>query len=722
MSRVTKNRSFWWFVLACIFLFPAVAVSFTVILWLQMSPAEQEFILGLIERHSIFIFGAGVLLVTVVGFAIDWVSWFNILPIHRIAEETGIIHGVNPGHRIRLKGSRDVVRLAAVINHAADRFEELHRSVEERVKACRADTEDDKNILSTVIAELPEGVLACNADGRITLYNERARQLWRDPEGDPAAHPEPPIGGFVGLGRSVFGIIDKDLIQHALDEVFEKVRSGRPDITSAFVVLGRNQRLLRVVTLPILSLLRELSGFVLIFMDISGQLETVQRLESLVQSMAHGLRGALASIRSAVEVILDYPGLSAEKLEQFQRIIHREALTAGSLLEQAAAEYARTAPSGGPLARMRVRDMVEIVRRKAAERSGITLEAEPAEDHLWVRVDSYALTLGLAFLLERLKAELGRDAFRCEAQIRERFIGLDFVWTGPPVRVETLRQWEAQPATIEGHSPTLRDLLTRHKAELWSQTRDEGSTSYLKILLPAMEPVAPAAFKRSTILPTARPVYFDFDLFGQPGQTPEFDDRLLTELACTVFDTETTGLDPRGGDEIVSIGAVRIVNGRLLRDECYEQLVNPRRSLPWESIRIHGIQPEMLMDQPDILQALRRFHRFAEGTILVAHNAAFDMRLLQLKEEAAGIRFGNPVLDTMLLSAVLHPAQEAHHIEAIAERLGIAVIGRHTALGDAMATAEIFLKMVALLAEMGIRTFKQACTASQKTYHARLKY
>jgi DNA polymerase-3 subunit epsilon len=76
----------------------------------------------------------------------------------------------------------------------------------------------------------------------------------------------------------------------------------------------------------------------------------------------------------------------------------------------------------------------------------------------------------------------------------------------------------------------------------------------------------------------------------------------------------------------------------------------------------------------------------------------------------------------MLLSAVVHPAQENHHLEAIAERLGIAIMGRHTALGDAMATAEIFLKMVELLAEMGIRTFKQACTASRKTYHARLKY
>ena len=543
--------------------------------------------------------------------------------------------------------------------------------MQERIQVAGADTEEDKNILSVVVAELPEGILICNHEGlHHPLQRARPANAARNPEGDPAAHADRPIGGFVGL--DVFGIIDKDLIQHALDEVFEKVRSGRPDITSAFVVMGRNQRLLRVMTLPILSLLRELSGFVLIFMDISDSCETVHAWSLLVQSMAHGLRGALASIRSAVEVILDYPGLSAEKLEQFPtdhspggsdrrkpagagcRRIRSHRPQRRAARAHAGAGYGRNRPAQG---RREVRD-------HAGGRAG-------GRD-LWVRVDSYALTLGLAFLLERLKAELGRDAFRCEAQIRERFIGLDFVWAGPPVRVETLRQWEAQPATIEGHSPTLRDLLTRHKAELWSQTRDEGLHLLShKSCCPPWNPLRRPHSSARTILPTARPVYFDFDLFGQPGQTPELDDRLLTELACTVFDTETTGLDPRGGDEIVSIGAVRIVNGRLLRDECYEQLVNPRRSLPWASIRIHGIQPEMLMDQPDILQALRRFHRFAEGTILVAHNAAFDMRLLQLKEEAAGIRFGNPVLDTMLLSAVLHPAQENHHLEAIAERLGL---------------------------------------------------
>ena len=155
------------------------------------------------------------------------------------------------------------------------------------------------------------------------------------------------------------------------------------------------------------------------------------------------------------------------------------------------------------------------------------------------------------------------------------------------------------------------------------------------------------------------------------------------------------------------------------RKSAFDQLVNPRRSLPRESIRIHGIQPEVLAGQPGIEKVLRQFHDFAEGTVLVAHNAAFDMRLLQLKEDPTGIRLVNPVLDTMLLSAALHPAQARHDIESIAERLGIAVIGRHTALGDAMATAEIFLKLIPLLAGMGMATLKQAREGSQKTYYAR---
>jgi DNA polymerase-3 subunit epsilon len=181
-------------------------------------------------------------------------------------------------------------------------------------------------------------------------------------------------------------------------------------------------------------------------------------------------------------------------------------------------------------------------------------------------------------------------------------------------------------------------------------------------------------------------------------------------------------LDPRGGDEIISLGAIRVVNGRLLHTEAINQLVDPRRPIPAESIKYHGIDEGMLKGMPTIEKILPFFHRFAQNTVLVAHNAAFDMRMLQMKEKTTGIQFINPVLDTMHLAAIVHPAHRDHTLDTLAKRLGVVVTKRHDALGDAIATGEIFLKMIPLLNEKGIYTLKDALIGSQRTYYARLKY
>ena len=220
----------------------------------------------------------------------------------------------------------------------------------------------------------------------------------------------------------------------------------------------------------------------------------------------------------------------------------------------------------------------------------------------------------------------------------------------------------------------------------------------------------------------SRPVYYDFDLFAHRETGLALEDRRLADLSFTVFDTETTGLDPGGGDEIIQIAALRLVNGRLLRSERFEQLIDPRRPVPAASVPFHGLTSERLQGQPTIEQVLPAFHRFAHDTVLVAHNAAFDMRFLQEKQALTGLRFDQPVLDTLLLSSVLHPNQDSHRLEAMAERLGVPVIGRHTAMGDTLVTAELFLRLLPLLADQGIHTLGQALAAAQRSRYARLRY
>ena len=219
----------------------------------------------------------------------------------------------------------------------------------------------------------------------------------------------------------------------------------------------------------------------------------------------------------------------------------------------------------------------------------------------------------------------------------------------------------------------------------------------------------------------SRPTFYEFDLFHQqaPGELGE---QPLRRLTCVAFDTETTGLDPAAGDEIVQIGAVRIVNGKLIREELIDQLIDPQRPIPEASSAIHGISDRMVAGMPTIDQVLPHFRHFVEGAVLVAHNAAFDMRCLQLKEAQSGVRFDNPVLDTLLLSSIIHPHQESHSLDEIAARLNLTNIGRHTALGDAIVSAEVLLKMIPLLEAKGIVTLNDALKASSRSPFATLSY
>jgi DNA polymerase-3 subunit epsilon len=307
---------------------------------------------------------------------------------------------------------------------------------------------------------------------------------------------------------------------------------------------------------------------------------------------------------------------------------------------------------------------------------------------------------------------------------------LVLVWPGGAMSTETVMGWELDP--LPGDATNVREVLRRHDATLWFERDRPRQQAMLKLSLPRLplrEPGAagPAPAEEGSRLqaerlPGARPEFYDFELFARSEASGPLAERPLASLVFTVFDTETTGLDPRGGDEIIQIGAVRVLGGRVLQGEAFDQLVDPRRSIPAAGMAIHGIRPEQVAGQPDIRAVLPRFAAFCDDTVLVGHNAAFDLRFLQLKEAATGVKFEQPVLDTLLLSAVLHPQQSSHRLEAIAERLGVAVSARHDALGDARVTAEVFVRLLPLLAARGIVTLGQAQEAARETWYARLAY
>ena len=461
---------------------------------------------------------------------------------------------------------------------------------------------------------------------------------------------------------------------------------------------------------PVLSHQRLFTGFILIFSDITSQIESDNQTHLLLQSLSGGIRTPLAGVRAAVETMMEFPKMPLEKSREFTRIIYQESLRIGNILGQHSSKHLQRPHSQWPLIETRASTMLEKITVKANHLLQIKFRPEAYQEDLQLGTDNYSFSLAVLFLLQRLSSEADVREFSCRVRKTDGLIYFDLRWQGTPVRMDTVRTWEDNVLSLpdQGLPLTLGEVIRLHDAEIWPYSKPSRGWSGLRLILPAVPQTACELPRKPTIIPDSRPEFYDFDLFNQPGQDPSVDNRLLTELTYTVFDTETTGLDPRGGDEIISIGAVRIVNNRLVADDRFDQLVNPMRPLRWESIQIHGIQEEDLRDQPVIRDVLPRFHRFAEGTILVAHNAAFDMRMLQIKEAQTGIRFINPVLDTMLLSHVVHPAQENHNLMTIAQRLGIDVSGRHTAMGDALATAHMFLKLIPLLAKKGIHTLQQA--------------
>ena len=691
------------------------AAALGVVLGAGQPAEDREALLRMLaERAPALVFVAAFLLFVCIG-AVKWLFARYVTAVRALAEQTRVVLEANQALRVSTEGAREVAEAAAAINRLAEAHHALRRDFEQRTRESGAQLGEERNRLAALMSELSEGVLVCNAEGRILLYNEQARALFGAGRGTAAA-------ALVGLGRSVFTLVDRDQIAHAMEKLQTLVDAGELPPITRFVAATAAGRLLRVRAAPFVDSGGAAAGVVLALEDVTGLLGQEATRRKLLQALAADARAPVANIRAAAENLASFPDMATERRARFVDIVASESQVLTRTLNEALRDYADALKANLRLEDMRVLDLLGVARQRIEATLGVATRLVDVDEALWVRVDSFAFVQALAFLGARLRDDFGVRALSLSARSDGKLIELDLGWTGAIVVNDALSAWESVPMQIgpEASPLSVRDVLDRHGGEVWVKAAGAGEASF-RFLIPAAE-VAPAPLRAPAAPTESRPEYYDFDLFRSSGTATAQQERKLVEITYTAFDTETTGLEPSAGDEIISIGAVRIVNGRMLKNEVFEQLVDPRRPLNRESTRIHGIEARALEGQPAIEQVLPLFHRFCEDTVLVGHNAAFDMRFLELKEASAGIRFAQPVLDTLLLSAAVHPAHQDHRLESIAERLGVRLIGRHTALGDALLTGEIFLKLIPLLAERGVITLRQALQASRETYYARLQY
>lgn len=566
--------------------------------------------------------------------------------------------------------------LPEAVNGLVGRLAAARAEVREAVARATAVTETEKARLAAILNDLHEGVVVCNWQHQVVLYNQIARGLLH-------------VAGEMGLARPLFGLVAKEPVLHILDVLAHRPEGG--PASAPFVTGTIDGRSLLQGRMSLVRTQSQITGYVITFNDVTESVAALARRDAMLRQVIESLAGPAACLADP----------SGD---------HRQAARdVAAALDRVRADYRSLLSGWWPMSDIHSADLFDFVVRRLDD-SGlkVTMTGLP----VWLHGDSHTLVLALEALLKGISAGVGAREFDLGAESDGRFGWILVSWRGGRIDDESLVAWQKGAISKALGAMTVRDVMRHHTREDLVEEQ-AGDMVTLRIALPLGREGQDRAGEPDEKLPP-RPEFFDFDLLSQ-GPAGDLGQVPLRSLTYVVFDTETTGLKPSQGDQVVSLAAVRVVNGRILTGETFNRIVNPGRPIPLESVKFHGITDEMVQGKPPLSVVLPQFKAYAADAVLVAHNAAFDLKFIRMRETECGVVFDNRVLDTMLLSAYVDGTAENQSLDAIAERYGITVTDRHTALGDSLVTAAVLLRLIDGLEAKGIATLDQAMTTLNMT-------
>ena len=164
-----------------------------------------------------------------------------------------------------------------------------------------------------------------------------------------------------------------------------------------------------------------------------------------------------------------------------------------------------------------------------------------------------------------------------------------------------------------------------------------------------------------------------------------------------VLDTETTGLSAEGGDRIIELGCVELLNRKLTGNNLHHY-VNPERDSHEDALKVHGISNEFLKDKPKFAEVVDDILQYLQGAEIIIHNAAFDVGFLNKELELVGRpafrTYVESVTDTLAMAKEMYPGKR-NSLDALCDRLGVDNSGRtlHGALLDAELLADVYINL-----------------------------